>query len=248
MRLGLAPILALGMLSSAANAQYETRSGSQQELREYTGEYARCMVLFQHVEARKLVLSNTPNDRLEHNFGSIYTTKPLAHVMGCDGLVIRDGHAFVIQPDIFRALLAQELVIADLRTAETGNFVNRAPLTHWQPVSLAEFSAKRPSPSDPTRRLTVEQAYAEELGRTWLSHYGECIVRGNSQASYDWIVAKKGSVAEKGALTALQPVFASCLVQGETLTFGKTVLHGAIAINYYRLAMAAPVSANGVAK
>ncbi|MGB7656662.1 MAG: hypothetical protein WBL74_14405 [Novosphingobium sp.] len=240
--------MALATLSTAASAQYEARSGSVAELRENTREYARCMVLYQHVEARNLVLSNTPNDRLEREFGSIYTTKPLAKVMGCDRLVIRDGHAIILQPDLLRGSLAQELVIADLKVAEADNFATRAPLSHWQPGTMADYAAKRPLQAGPVRHITVEQAYAEELGRAWLSRYGECVVRGNSAASYGWITAKPGTEAEKAEITALQPVFASCLAQGETLTFGKAVLQGAVAINYYRLAMAAPVSASGVAK
>ncbi|WP_309623993.1 hypothetical protein [Novosphingobium sp.] len=248
MRFALAPLLALATLSSAANAQYEARSGSVAELREYTREYARCMVLYQHVEARGLVLSNTPNDRLEREFASIYTTKPLAKVMGCDRLVIRDGHAFILQPDLLRGALAQELVIADLKVAEVDNFASRARLSHWLPGSLADYAAKRPLQPGPARHITIEQAYAEEMGRAWLSRYGECIVRSNSAASYSWITTKPGTPAEKAAMTALQATFAACLAQGETLTFGKAVLQGAVAINYYRLAMASPVPANGVAK
>ena len=125
MRKAVASLLAACTLATSAGAQLQGLSGSEQELREYVGEYARCMVRYHHGEARKLVLSDAPNDRLERDFGSIYTSKPLVLVTECDKLVIRDGFALRLDPDMFRGALAQELVLNDLHAAETGGFSNR---------------------------------------------------------------------------------------------------------------------------
>jgi hypothetical protein len=244
----LAPLLLLGALATPAGAQIMAVSVSQQELLEYHDEYAKCMVRYRHNEARKLVLSNTPNHRLEHDFRSIYTTNALLHVSGCPNLLIRDGRAFVLQPDMFRAALAHELIKADLKTAEANNFVDRAPLSHWMPPSQAMLDSQRAAQKNTKRRGKLEKVHAEDVGRAWLSRYGDCVAHGNSKASHEWVVSKAGTPTEQAAIATLQPVFAACLVEGEKLTFGKEVLRGAVAINYYRLAMADRVSANGAAR
>lgn len=242
MRFKLALFTVLSLTATAVSAQYQRLSGSEQELREYTRAYAKCMVIFNHVEARNLILRNTPNDRMERDFGSIYTSKPLALVPGCRELVLRNGYALVLQPDMFRAYLAEELVVADLKAPQTDNFVNRAALTHWAVPAQPNFAAIA---TDPAKRAALEKAYAEEFGRVWLSHYGECVVRGNSRSSFGLLVSMPGTSAEKAALSELKPALSGCLVQGETLTFGKVVLRGAIAVNYYRLAHATPVATSG---
>lgn len=46
------------------------------------------------------------------------------------------------------------------------------------------------------------------------------------------------TAAEAGSFDALRPTVAQCLLKGRTLAFGKLVLRGTIALNYYRLAHA----------
>jgi hypothetical protein len=244
----LAPLLVAGVFATTASAQIMAVPVSQQELLEYHEEYAECMVRYRRLEARKLVLSNTPNHRLEHDFRSIYTTKALLNVSGCPNLLIRDGRAFVLQPDMFRAALAHELIKADLKNAETNNFVDRVPLSHWMPPSPAMLDSQRAAQKNTKRHAKLEKAHGEEVGRAWLSRYGDCVAHGNSKASHEWVVSKPGTPVEQAAIATLQPAFAACLVAGEKLTFSKEVLRGAVAINYYRLAMADRVSANGAAR
>lgn len=248
MKLRLALFAACAMTASAVGAQYERMSASETELRENMCEYAKCMVLYNHVDARKLVVSNTPNDRLEFEFDTIYTSKPLALVPGCRRLVIRTDYALVLQPDMLRSYLAEELIIADLKIPETGNFANRAPLSHWPAPSASDFESQRNLATDPKRRAQIEQEYSVAYGRVWLSHYGECVVRSNSKSAHEWIVAKPDSSQAAAAIDRLRPALGACLAEGESLKFGKDVLRGALAVSYYRLAMAAPVVTNGVAQ
>lgn len=244
MKLATASFLGLTMLASAAHAEFTRIPGSQQELRDYVDEYARCMVRFHHADARALIVSDTPNDRLERDFGNLFTSKPLASVQECERLFIRQGVAFQLQPDAFRGALAHALIARDLPQAEPGSFADRAPLSHW----AISIPAAMSSGQDSKARLgTKDRAAVEQVGRAWLARYGECLVRGNPRASYDWILSKPGSADENDAVAQLNPVFAGCLAQGESMTFGKVVLRDAVAVNYYRLAMAAPVSSNGVA-
>lgn len=239
MKLALASLLGVTLLATSAHAEFSRRPGSPQELRDYITEYAKCMVRYHHADARALILSDVPNNRLERDFGSIYTPRPLASVQECERLFIRDGVAFQLQPDTFRGALAQALVQHDVPQADAANFADRAPLSHWTVPAVADGAAGKTS--------TQRRALGEEIGRAWLARYGECLVRGNARASHGWILAKPGSAEEKAAVAELNPVFAGCLAQGETMTFGTAVLRDAVAINYYRLAMAAPVSSDGVA-
>jgi hypothetical protein len=243
-RLAIASFLGLTSLAAAAHAEFTRVPGAQQELRDYTEEYSRCMVRFHHADARALILSNTPNDRLERDFGNLYTSKPLASVQECERLFIRDKVAFQLQPDAFRGALAAALIAKDMPKAEAGNFADRAPLSHWAVNTPAVLTVEH---GDAAKLGTKDRAAVEQIGRAWLSRYGECLVRGNARSAHDLILSKPGSAAEASALAQMNPVFAGCLAQGETMTFGKVVLRDAVAVNYYRLAMAAPVSSNGVA-
>lgn len=247
MRLALASFPGLTSLASAAQAEFTRIPGAQQELRDYTDEYSRCMVRFHHADARALILSNTPNERLERDFGNLYTSRPLASVQECERLFIRDKVAFQLKPDAFRGALAAALVAKDLPQAETGNFADRAPLSHWAVSTPAVMTVEHGGAADTGKLGAKDRAAVEQLGRAWLSRYGECLVRGNARSAHDWIMSKPGSAMETSALAQLSPVFAGCLAQGESMTFGKVVLRDAVAVNYYRLAMAVPVSSNGVA-
>ena len=82
-------------------------------------------------------------------------------------------------------------------------------------------------------------------GFSYLSRYGECVVRADPAGSRALLAAKPETPEEASRFAALRLALATCLPEGHTLEFGKLALRGTIAVNYYRLAKAA---AAGVAK
>ncbi len=74
----------------------------------------------------------------------------------------------------------------------------------------------------------------------WLSRYGECVVRQEPAKARYWLLTPPDSPEEISRINDLRPAFADCLNEG-TMKFNRTTMRGAVAINYYRLAMATRV-------
>lgn len=231
-------------LGSAAQA--EPMPGSRGELNEYIQAYAKCTVRYNHHRAQELVLSNVTDDRVEHDFKDIYVSEPMAWVSGCKELLIRTGVAFRLQPGLYRAALAQELVEAEMKAAPQASFSDRSALAHWTPEDQASFDRRLASVSGESKRARITAEHDAEAAKIWLAVYGECVVRKDPVTAWSWLVAKPGSSAETDAIARLGPAFGDCLVSGKTLNFPKDVLRGSIAINYYRLAKAPVAAATGV--
>ena len=82
-------------------------------------------------------------------------------------------------------------------------------------------------------------AYEENQLATYLSRFGECVVRVDPAASKALLMTDRGSADERAAFGGLSTALGTCLAEGKTLNFNKASLRGSIAVNYYRLAAAA---------
>lgn len=84
----------------------------------------------------------------------------------------------------------------------------------------------------------------DEAQSFWvLGKYGECVVRTNPAAAKALLLTRVETSGEARAFDALRQALGECLPEGKTLAFGKLVLRGTIAVNYYRVAHAAHSSA-----
>jgi hypothetical protein len=68
------------------------------------------------------------------------------------------------------------------------------------------------------------------------------VVRVNPAAARTLLLTRPESAEEKAAFATMNLAFATCLPEGVTMSFGKTALRGTVAMNYYRLAKAAPAA------
>ena len=73
------------------------------------------------------------------------------------------------------------------------------------------------------------------------SAFGECVVRASPELSWTLLKTDVGSSAEAQAFEPLKPVLATCLGQTGGMAHGKFGIRGSIALNFYRLTMAAPM-------
>lgn len=232
-------ILAIGaglLLTSQLGARLP--AVSQAEYRQDVRSYAMCTVRNHHGRARELVLANVDNRTMENRFADIYSSKKLAFIFGCKELMLREGQGIVIDPDLFRASLADVLVNKDLKTAEVGGFDGVAPLAQLAPQSQREFEAAYAKARSNAAKAKVKTAWDASVAKTWLAHFGECVVRRDPVTAREWLLTKPESTEESKAASKSVPALSACLADGEKLTFDKHVLRGTIAINYYRLAMA----------
>jgi hypothetical protein len=72
-----------------------------------------------------------------------------------------------------------------------------------------------------------------------LAKFGDCVGRKDSVNARGLIVSIPGSADETQRFRFLSPSFNGCVVQGEKLTFSKSVIRGAVAEGLYRLSRAA---------
>ncbi len=230
------PILAIPAFGSAL----EDRAGYLADV----DAYARCTVRNHHSSARDMILSNVDNKSMERKFGDIYTEAPLAFVPNCRELILI-SRSVIIEPDAFRASIAEVLVKKDHSEGAAGDFTNLPPLTHRQAESTQEYKDKINAAKFEKQRARIKKAHDQDVSRNWLSVYGECIVRFNTSTSRDWVVSKLESSAEAQAISDIKPALSACLMEGETLTLDKYTLRGTLAINYYRMAMADGTTSKG---
>lgn len=235
----LPSILAIGTGLLIATQATAGLSGARlAEYREDVRSYATCTVRNHHDRARDLVLANVDNQTMERKFADIFISEKQAFIFGCKELMLRGNQGIVIDPDLYRASLADVLVNKDLNAVEVGSFEAIAPLSHLAPQTAAEFDAAYAKARSSTAKEKVKQARDASVAKAWLSHFGECVVRRDPAATKAWLLTKPESAEETSAASKAAPALGSCLVAGEKLTFSKHVLRGTIAINYYRLAMA----------
>jgi hypothetical protein len=141
--------------------------------------------------------------------------------------------------DLYRYALADALVSKELASAPVPDFSAVAKLDHRMPgAEPLRVSAKGKRMSQRKYDAAMKD-YGEAVAFSYLSFYGECVVRNAPSDSRALLLTVPDSPEEKTRFDALRPAFAECLSAGTSLTFGRTTLRGTIAINYYRLARAA---------
>ena len=188
-------------------------------------EFARCTVKHEHRLAQQYVLMN-PSDRLpEDEFRKVADGT-------CLGFL---GGRLKMRPFQYRAALAEELIRRDLKGQSSFDPTIVPPLEWRDPDAgrsdtneVAEFAIR------PAADWQREDQFAAE---TYVSQLGECTVRANPVGARAVIDAKAES-DEIAAIQAIGPQIASCVQAGETLKFDRTILRSAIALSYYRLAIA----------
>jgi hypothetical protein len=209
--------------------------------------YATCTVRNHHNSARELILANVDNKTMERRFADIYTHEALALVVSCPELVLR-FRSIIIEPDAFRAAIADVLVNKDFRQGHIVNFEKVAPLVHLSAESNEDYQAKLIATKFTKKRSLIKQTHDQDVSRNWLSAYGECVVRKDPLLVREMLFSKPVSAEELVAISRIQPSLGACLVEGKELAFDRYTLRGSLATNYYRLAMADQTSSMGKAK
>jgi hypothetical protein len=117
-----------------------------------------------------------------------------------------------------------------------------APLPH-PPINEAEFQAEAGKNMGRKELEKLQKRKQQAQADHLLSIYGDCVVRADPAAAYRLIFTKPSSDQESSAFAALKHSFSQCLVAGQTLSFSRASLRGAIAMNLYRLAKAPRIAA-----
>ena len=155
----------------------------------------------------------------------------------------------------------ERLAVEPVHTEEYNKLLKRVTIDDC--LSLGELTL----PWNVVRSAIIEALYVEEYGRSGptdftqvapidylagypaelpgmartivsLAKFGDCVSRKDSVNARALAVSIPGSADETQRFRFLSPSFNGCVVQGEKLTFSKSVIRGAVAEGLYRLSQA----------
>lgn len=219
-------LLFLGAAAVADRSDY-----SVHDTRVAIQDYGRCIVRKQHDLAAAAVLRNVDNRTLMRQYsglidGRCMPTPPMSTVK------VR------FAGDQFRYALADGLVSKDLLAQPAPVVSGVPPLDHREPTLPARVDSKGRPLSD-VKYAEAMKNYEEAEAFAYVSQFGECVVRANPAGALGLLRTRPDSQDEASAFTALSGALGNCVESGHKIELSKLVLRGTIAVNYYRLAMAA---------
>lgn len=235
---GRAGLLALALFGSAqvASAAEPDSDYSTKETRAVMHGYAKCVVRRQPAKASEAIVANLDNSIILRKY-------PMLLSPDCLGNAARDDISMRFGGDLYRYALADALVNRDLAAWAVPDLAGAPRLVHRDPgeaPSQVTASGKRLG----KRKYEAAVAeYEKESAYAYLSRYGECVVRLDGSGAKALLLTGPDTPRETAVFDRLRPVLARCLTEGRTLRFGRVVLRGSIAINFYRLAHAATATA-----
>jgi hypothetical protein len=130
-----------------------------------------------------------------------------------------------------RAALAEALLVRDRNLQRSMTFTT-VPALDWAPTAVP-FIAGRKADAAAVSRIAAEEGRNQAVGRL-----GECVVRSDPASALTVLRTNIDTAAERKHLAALAPRIARCVQQGQTRDFNRTNLRAAMALAYYRLAVA----------
>lgn len=201
------------------------------QIRSLMNEYADCIVKKEHESASAAILSDVTNDDLIRSYPRLMQDY-------CVPMRLGDFIRVGVTPTQMRNVVAEALVRRDLSATPAPTLDDVPALPHSRLGELPTRDAKG-RPLTGRNAEEVLAAYKQAQVAEYLSRYGECVVRVDPAAAKSLLLTEEGTAAEVEAFRTMATAFGTCLAEGRTLNFNKASLRGAIAINYYRLAIAA---------
>ncbi|BAI96162.1 hypothetical protein Sj15T_04840 [Sphingobium sp. TA15] len=203
------------------------------KIRSITVQFGDCVMKHNAALGRAVVLSNLSNDVILHSASRLIDGNCLNRTDA--GM----GSQMTFTGDQFRYAMAGALVRMDYPVRRHFDFTNVLPLVHAIPKPV-DPSLKKGS----RKAAKAEEEYAKDRAFLFLSRFGECVARRNPDRTQDLLLADIGTVEEKAAFNELSASLGECLGDGQ-MSFGREMLRGSLALNFYRLA-GAPLDARVV--
>lgn len=231
-------LIAAGLMSQPLIAAQPESDLQATETRRLLHAYGACVVKRQEARAAQAIVANIDNGELLRRYGSLIDGTCLPARMG--RVQVR------FQGDQYRYALADALARKQYASTPAPALDIVPRLQHRDPgAEPARVTAKGRRLKEKEYQAALRE-FAAEQAYSYLSRYGECVVRVNPAAARDLLLTEPGTPQETERFAALRTAFGSCLREDQKLSLGKLALRGTIAINYYRLARAAGLG--GVAR
>jgi hypothetical protein len=163
------------------------------------------------------------------------------------------GERLALEPvhtDEYEKLLRRMVIDDCLSLGELSFPLNVVRSAVIEALYFEEFGRSGPTEFSQVPPIDYLAGYPAELSgnaRTIvaLARFGDCVSRKDPVNARALAVSIPGSSDEKQRLSALGPSFNGCVVQGEKLTFSRSVIRGAVAEGLFRLSRAASLAQAG---
>jgi hypothetical protein len=226
----LAAVAAIACSQRSAADPYSELSAK--DTRRVAYDYAQCVVGRHFASASAALLSDTDNSTMMKGHDDLIDGQCLVRT-------VHGGAQMKFPGDLYRYALADALVAREFAAAPAIDPSNTPPLQRrsaWAtPAPLPANASKRERAKYQDALKDFEEAQSFRV----FGLFGECVVRNNPAAAKALLSTRVESAGEDAAFQALHTALGECLPEGKTLAFGKLVLRGTIAVNYYRLGRAA---------
>jgi hypothetical protein len=212
---------------------------STYEVRRLMRDYARCVAPKYHREAVLLVTSTMDSSAFGKKFPSLAIKDVDAAVRFCQPpLIIPRTMRVSFLGDPLRFALAEALIERDWKSVTLADFTAVPALPAYAVRPRAELDADLARFSNRARQEQLRTDYNRTVAIAWLMQFGECVARREPQNTKVLALSDWDTPVERDALQKLGPAFGDCLAEGEQLQFNKSLLRGALAVSYVRLAEA----------
>lgn len=227
-------VLAAALLWAAAPTPLQAlqQEFSTKETRALTHAYAKCVVDRQAKKASEALLENADNGTILRKYRQLINGECLARQTKQTSQMKFGG-------DLYRYALADALVARELAAAPAPELGAVPRLEHRDPGEAPSQTTKSGKRLGKEKYEEALKNYRQSASFSYVSRYGECVVRVAPAGAKALLLTVPDSAEENARFRELGTALATCLPPGETLRFGRVVLRGTIAINYYRLAHAA---------
>jgi hypothetical protein len=145
---------------------------------------------------------------------------------------------------LMRYAFAEALVRKELRAGPLADLNQVSRLSHPS-FDPSEYTGKEWKKVSTAK---IETAKVVRQAEVALSHFGECVARADPSASYRLLMSGPASTQETAAFRSLAGPMSGCAEKGVKFKLARSMLRGAIANGYYRLAKAerGPIKAGSI--
>lgn len=223
----ISPAVAMALSASLAAEPYTDVSLSETRLIAY--DYAKCVVGRHARSASAALLVDVDNGTMMRSHHDLIDGDCLVQTM-------HTGARMKFPGDLYRYALADALFAREFATTPV---IDPSNVPALERRTLPDPPAPLPASASANDKAKYEEAlkdFDEVQSFRVLGEYGECVVRANPAAAKALLLTRPETTSENRSFDALRPALAECLPPDKTLTFGRFVLRGTIAVNYYRLA------------
>jgi hypothetical protein len=227
-----AAILFSAALLATMPAHALQREFSTKETRALMHAYAKCVVDRQAKKASEALLENADNGTILRKYRQLISGDCLARQT-------KQSSEMKFGGDLYRYALADALVARELAGAPSPDLAAVPRLEHRDPGEAPSEKTKSGKRLAKEKYQEALKDYQQSASFSYISRYGECVVRVAPAGAKALLLTVPDSAEENARFRELGTALSTCLPPGETLRFGRVVLRGTIAINYYRLAHAA---------